>query len=76
MITLKLVLIPKPIGSRYFIMNTKVVQADSCEIPATIATLIIDSVTPEKSTEALLEWLKQAPKFVNEYTPYNLRIIL
>ena len=70
---LKLYLIPKPIGSPYGILQC--VKQGTCEIPRTSATLIVDSVNPDTSTEELLKWLKQAPGFVGKWSPYLLTII-
>ena len=67
---LKLYLYPKPIGSGYGFM--KKVDVKTCEVPTTTAILVIDSVSPETSTDFLLKWLKDAPKTVAQWTPYNL----
>ena len=47
----------------------------NCEIPATIAEIEIKTVTPETSREALEKWLRSAPKVVNQWTPYTLKIV-
>jgi hypothetical protein len=70
---LTLILTPKAVGSSYGFMKS--VRTETCEIPATLATLDIKSVTPESSRQALLKWLKEAPAFVNQWTPYSLRIM-
>ena len=70
---MKLYLTPKPVGSVYQLF--KKVDCNTCEIPMTTATLIIENVSPDTSADALLKWLKQAPGVVNQFTPYRLTVI-
>ena len=69
----KLYLFPKPIGSSYGLL--KFVHQDTCKLPKTTATLIVESVNPEASTEQLLKWLKEAPGLVGKMSEYNLAIV-
>ena len=69
---LKLYCYPKPVGTGYGFM--KKVDAKTCEIPQTTVTLIVDSVSPETSTDYILKLLKDIPSVVTQWTPYTMII--